>query len=241
MLHCRYLHRVAPLRPYDNFVFYCHDIYHRQLREVIEHLPNVELKPLAERTPEAINCWVGWRNPWMADYLRFTMAKFARISEETGLPNLFQSPDDLLFDYPALRRLNALSKRSFDFLIVNSRPESGQLDSYDEEEFEYLIALLSGKGHSVVTTKETRVTGVECTLAHGLSITGIGNLSMRCRNHICVNTSPSWPSYNLWNAETVDFRAVLHNQIELGFETFKVHSFDRVPALIEKLREIKLL
>lgn len=243
LLQCLYFQRVAPMCPQHSFIFYCN--HHDQLQETVEHLSNVALKPASERPPHAINAWIGedrcyHNSPIRNDYLRFYIFWFEHISKKAGLYSPFKKPDDFIFDYPALLKPTPLSSQDFDFLVVNSAPKSCQYP-YDEKEMDALIGMLVAKGYRVVVTQASKVPGVECTAAHGLTITGVGNVSMRCKYHICINTGPSWPTYNRWNAKTTRLRFVLHESIVLTYTAFDCHSFRYTDAVIAGLKAIHLL
>ena len=126
-----------------------------------------------------------------------------------GLGSPFRHVTDLLFDYPALLDpINGAGKCEWDFLVVNSRPCSGQFMAYDRVEYMTpLIGKLLAKGYSVVTTQKTekddewsKAGRYACTVDHELSISAIGRLSLQCRHHVMVSTGPSWPTFNIWNA-----------------------------------------
>jgi hypothetical protein len=213
-----YFNRVAPLYPNDTFVLYCNDI--PQIIESVEHMPNVSLRPLAEKTASAINCWIGdgyyWHSsPLRGDHLAFYIHWFERISAKAGLTCPIRHKDEFWFDYPALHKTTPLSHH-FDFLVVNAEPRSGQF-RYSPGEMDELIAQLVKKGHSVVVTNPTTVPGVPCTLTHGISITGIGNVSNFCDRHIMISTGPSWPTFNVTNKNSVKLRLILLDSIKLDY------------------------
>lgn len=243
LFQCLYFHRVAPLFPKDDFVLYCPAEHHPQLADTVEHLPNVSLRPLEARTPEAIDCWIGagayWHNsPIRNDYLLFYIDWFNRISAQAKLPNPFKSKADFWFDYPALKKETPLS-RPFDFLVVNAIPKSGQF-VYDLNEMDALIGLLVQKGHSVVTTNPCKTPGVPCTLNHGINITGIGNISNFCTYHAMVSTGPSWPTFNVGNVVSVRLRVILLNYIKLDYSP-TCHHFGYLQGATNFLVSQKLL
>jgi hypothetical protein len=43
----------------------------------------------------------------------------------------------------------------------------------------------------------------------GLSVTEIGHLSLHCHTILMVSTGPSWPTFNIWNQDTVMHRIIL--------------------------------
>lgn len=219
LFQCLYFQRVAPTRPEDQFVLYCQQEYHGQLSETVEHLPNVSLRPVQERTPEALDCWIGagefWhRHHFRSDYLLFYIDWFERISAQAGLDNPFRQKKDFWFDYPALSKPTPLS-RHYDFLVVNSPPKSGQFQ-YRPEELAALVARLAWR-HSVVTTHPTGLPDVPATTDHNITITGVGNVSNQCDYHLMISTGPSWPTFNVLNVVTVRLRMILLNNIILDY------------------------
>ena len=243
LFQCLYFQKVAPQFPKDEFILYCREDHHPQLVEAIEHLPNVRLLGLDKRTPQAIDCWIGrggyWhQHPMRVDYLRFYIAWFDLIGQEAGLPNPIQSIKDFWFDYPALKKETPLS-RPFDFLVVNAIPKSGQF-VYEPQEMENFIALIAERGHAVVTTNPCKTPGVPCTLEHGLTITGVGNVSNFCTYHLMVSTGPSWPTWNVHNVGKVRHRIILLNYVKLFYDDTCQH-FGYLQGAANFLRAMKIL
>ena len=249
LLQCHYLCKVAPLKPGDWFIFRCERENVEQCQEVVEHLPNVAIEAIKEKRsfpfkhdlesiPESFNCWINdeglfGKSKLSSDYIAYYLSWFDRMSELTGLPKVFAKRSDMLFDYPALLKRTILSDYYFDYLMVNSSPMSGQWN-YKEEDMERFIGMLAKRG-SVIVTQPTQVENIPCTADYFLSSTGIGNLSLKCKNHICNNTGPSWPTYNVHNIESIKFRAVLHNFTSLNFEAFRCETFRDINSLAARI------
>lgn len=241
LFQCLYFQRVAPTRPDDTFLLYCG--YHDQIIESVEHLPNVKLLPLAEKTPQAINSWIGageyWhRHPYRNDMLYFYTDWFSRMVAGTDLPNPFKYRTDLWFDYPALAKPTPLTKH-YDFLVVNAEPKSGQVH-FDASAMNIGINALLNRGYSVIVTNPCGIPGVPCTLDHGITITGIGNISNQCDYHLMVSTGPSWGTFNALNRGKVKLRMILLNNIILQYDETCFH-FRSVLNALDFLAVHKLL
>lgn len=163
------------------------------------------------------------QHPERNDFAAFYLSWFEYVAFDMGYASPFQYPQDLLFDYPKLKgsllnRREPLFPTLFDFLVINSKPSSGQFRAYDTEHcMDELILALAVK-HSVVYTKPLEdgakvgfpfAHNLLCTHDAELSITEIGQLSKCCKYIVMVSTGPSWPTFNIFNCETVKFRLVL--------------------------------
>jgi hypothetical protein len=229
LVHLHFLRALARLKPEHVFIHAVHECHLKQLEEVVADVENLRLIPLPLREKYApLGAWINtWKNadefwarhPVRHDWVEFHLSWFAYLSHKLGLPCPFHTAKDFLFDYPALdgelnRYVDANFKPAFDFLIINSQPCSGQLKPYDGAAyFTPLCEALVAKGHSVITTDELLRTcpaghtgplppAIPCTRTMGLSITGVGTISRRCKNIIAVATGPLWPCLNVWNAKT---------------------------------------
>jgi hypothetical protein len=142
----------------------------------------------------------------VAIYLRH----FRRLSQALGLPSPFTKARDLLFDYPALAPATTAYTGLRGILVVNSPPQSGQFQSFSHEGFDRIIALLHAAGHCVYTTAPSSTKDALCTLDLGSSVTDIGRLSADHVDAIIgVPTGPLWPTFNIWNADTIKTRILL--------------------------------
>lgn len=229
-----YLSRLAVLHPDDFYVYYCH--VSDQIRELVEDLDNIEIAPLANRTPAAIGSWIGtdryWHtSPLRNDYPRFYLDWFNQLEARTGVRNPFSDTEQFWFDFASILKPVSPSRR-FDVLLVNSRPDSGQFP-YDPNQMRQLAELLAEQGLSVIATDHCGVRGVECTRDHRLSISGIANLSNRCRFHVMISTGPSWLTFNTTNRHLPIKRIVLLKTIRLGYPD--VIYCDDMPAAVKAL------
>ena len=106
--------------------------------------------------------------------------------------NPIQTPDCFLFDYPELDRKKY---PSYDVLIVNSVPMSGQLPDYNPWFFNKLTKKYLDEGSSVITTFPTNL--CQSTLELGMTVTDIGCLAKGVSRIQGVDTGPMWPTYNV--------------------------------------------
>lgn len=231
--HLHFLRKLAQAYPDHRFVHAAHIGYLPQLVEVICDLSNVTLVDLASvsdcegpwwtwkpRNPEYVDAWKNAGGYWETHHLRhcyatFYIVFFERLAGIMGLTSPISTPSDLLFDYPALQKSPG-PQTPFDFLVINSQPQSGQCRGYNESELTDLVKALVGKGHSVITTQKC-LAGVPSTTDHGLSVTGIGNLSLFCKYIVAVSTGPSWPTFNVYNQDTVKLRVLLLENERVNF------------------------
>ena len=222
-----FIHLLRALaKEHDDRIFWhftngCHLV---QLNEVIEDLPNVALfsfesEQWKDWQKRAINVWKNagatdtrqqpsanytqgfWeksKNRW--DWSAFTLEHHAHVAKLMGCVSPFTIREHLLFDYPALNPNNSPGDSFFyDFLIVSNEPCSGQFGPMKQHGSGYLDGLIKrlAEKYSVITTNP--VHGVECTRDTKKSVTDIGRLSLKCRNHIMVATGPMWPTINTTN------------------------------------------
>lgn len=228
-VHLHFLRGMARLYPGFQFVHAAHECHLKQLGAIVVDLPAIRLIRLEDKSPASIDSWKNaggyfGNHPLRDDWCAYHLDWFSHLAEllwPGGLLSPFTRNEDLLFDYPALSRdwvvdgkhwwelvaaelraLLALRKDVwlFDYLVVNSRPCSGQLMAYDSVDYmDPLLRDLVAKGKTVLVTQPTEVPGVRCTQEWGCSLTEIGLLSTYCRHHVMVSTGPSWPCLNKWN------------------------------------------
>jgi hypothetical protein len=70
--------------------------------------------------------------------------------------------------------------------------------------------------YEVITTQRT---GLPCACTEnipGFTVTNIGQLSQLCRYIIMIATGPSWPTFNVWNKDSVQLRIILIDNETLG-------------------------
>ena len=226
LAHLHFLRKLAMANPQHQFIHFVHECHMAQLAPVVEDIPTIELLNIeskqgrkaadgqlvdADNTLRARNVWKNaggyWENhQFRNDYTNFYIRWFQKLAAEMGLLSPIMHPANMLFDYPKLLE-PAWPADQFDYLVINSRPCSGQFMAYNHVNyFDPLLRKLVAAGKTVAATQETSVDGVCCTtqaspaaIRHPLTLTQIGNLSMRCKNIIAVATGPLWPCVNVWS------------------------------------------
>jgi hypothetical protein len=218
--------------PLDKFVHYTHAPYLFQLKDLVSDLGNVVLRDLdADGTgdywnmvPNEIlsnNAWKNaggyWNNhPLKNHYALFYLDWFDHLSAQMGLETPFSKPEDLLFDYPSLREKSSyVTCAAFDFLVVNSLPMSGQATRFSAPEMDLLINDLHNERYSIVTTARCG-TNCICTASYGMTVTEIGKLSQLCKYILMVSTGPSWPTFNIWNKDSIAKRVIIIDSETIG-------------------------
>jgi hypothetical protein len=238
LAHLHFLRKLAEIYPDHEFIHYAHLIYVRELSEVVCDMPNIKVLALEsvddhsggmwDMKPHArLNSVDAWKNAggiWESsmirnDYARFMLVFFKGLAERMGLISPLFQPEDLLFDYPALWMMNF---PPFDVLVVNSQPMSNQVPLYNMEAMEALISELSKKW-KVVTTARTSM-NTPCTMTKCMSVTQIGALSRFCRYIVMVSTGPSWPTLNVWTAQTCERRIILNGDERVDYSPNTDHA-----------------
>jgi hypothetical protein len=210
LVHLHYLRKQTVAYPDIHFVHAANYDFLPQMIEVVADVPNISLIDIAYKSADSQDAWknrddyfVG-HGKW-ADYAAFYIEFFDYLSKKLGLESPIHTPQDFLFDYPAIQK-----KRypNFDFLVINSPPKSGQFLGYSANDFDGLIGKLLARGYSVITTAPS-THNTPCTQKSGLSVTAIGSLSLGCKYIVGVSTGPSWPTFNIWNTDSVQLRVLL--------------------------------
>lgn len=241
LAHLHFMRSLANAYPSIHFVHGARREYLPQLVDVVCDLPNLQLMESAHVPAGAINAWKNdcgyWeRNPLRNSYAPFMLEWFGVLAARMGLDCPLTKPSDLLFDYPALSNEHIAAKQ-FDVLLVNSRALSGQFRGYDEPKFATICDEVLHAGKTVWCTE--RIKGVNCTKDFGLKVTEIGQISQFARCIIAVSTGPSWPTFNIWNANTPRLLLIDHERLD-GIVPNIRHSA-RIDDAREYLRELKML
>ena len=201
LVHLNYLRKVCEQNPDLEFTHHCNLQHHSQLTPLLEDVP-ISLQGLSI-PPGALNAWIGYKNFFYnhqdrSNWVVFHLDWFNYLSDRLEVSNPIACRDDLLFDYPAL---NAPTRYEFDYLIINSPPQSGQLPDYTPDFFSKRVKDLANEGHKVVTTYPTGL--VPCTLEHHFTVTDIGVLSNGVKHIEGVATGPMWTTFNKFNKDKV--------------------------------------
>lgn len=238
-----FLRKLSGVYPDDLFTHFCHQEYFEQLCDVVADSLNIRLMPFGvessgphwgmEPTSSAksVNLWKNAggffdRHPNRFRYSQVMLDWFREAARQLGLESPLLKREDLLFDYPALR-LNDPSVCDFDFLIINSPPLSGQAGRFDAEQMDRLILRLR-ESYRVITTFRRQNLDVPCTMDFDGTVTSIGRLSQMCKAIVMVSTGPSWPTFNVWNRETVKLRIIINEPEFVDLDPNAIHVPDVV-------------
>lgn len=223
LCHLHFMRALAKRYPDIHFTHAAHLCYLQQLIEMTADLPNLQLRDIAHSHDEfSVNGWKNAGGFWEQhelrnDFANFSLVWFEELAKRLGLESPFERPDDLLFDYPSLHGdlLPDHLRKPIDWLVVNSPPQSGQWTGFDHTAMTSLIQSLAQR-YSVVTTHPTGLP-IPCThQVMGFSVTNIGQLSQCAKNILMISTGPSWPTFNVWNKDTVAFRLILIDHEVIG-------------------------
>ena len=220
LAHLHFARRMAIRYPEHVFTHAAHLTYISQLSELVWDLPNLRLIPIEYKAADSIDVWKNadgyWENHKLKlNYGRFYISFFEMIAAKMGLESPLKRPPDLLFDYPAIKKPGK-GCEPFDCLVVNSAPQSNQWLGYNEKEMEALVEVLARRNR-VITTAKTRL-GVPSTADcnPGLTVTAIGTVSLFCRYIVMVATGPSWPTFNVWNKDTLKRLIILNDSEDVN-------------------------
>jgi hypothetical protein len=175
--------------------FYINKNYIDQIREFIPN-ENVTLHPLEEKPAQVHDVWIAHSFHFLdnqKNFLPFMTKHSNRLADE-----IFKAPKMETFVYTdadldtRYSRLDPAKYHDVDFLIINSKPQSGQLE-YDEAAWNSIVEDL-GRLYKVVTT--LKVGNIPCTLDDKLSIKDIAAISTRAKNIIAINTGPLIGCFN---------------------------------------------
>jgi hypothetical protein len=202
----QYLRKQALAYPNHKFIHAVPYHYLGQLIEIVSDLHNLTIIDDSYKPGTSLDTWVNANNyterhPDQWDISRLIIDFFKEFSALIGLESHLRERSDLQFDYPGISRAGFIDR--FDFMIINSRPISGQFPDYDA--IETLIGEIVARGHTVVTTAPNNY-GAPCTETSRLSVSGIGCLSRNCKYIIGVPTGPMWTTFNVLNSDTVELR-----------------------------------
>lgn len=233
LIHLNYTRRLALAYPDVCFVHAADKHYLRQLREVVEDIPRIALVPLEEAGAEAVDVWKNRKGDFyghrlQADWVNYHLEFFDKLSLDLGFKTPIRCPDDLLFDYPAIKMISSGVFNS-EILIINSPPLSGQCQAPGD--FNWLIPGLVDRGHSVITTAFSQFPHRAPTTSATVSC--IGAMSLHCKYIIGHATGPIWPTFNIWNKDTCERIIFLDSErINLCPNTTHVRNVNQALAIL---------
>lgn len=155
-----------------------------------------------------------------------------QICIENNWTNPFDDYNDVSLDFPILGPESMI--RSFDYLLVNSYPLSGQLKISNNEidsSFANLIVKIKKEGKTFITTQ--KLLTHPSTRDYNMNLAQIGQLSKQCKNIIGIPTSAFWICLNKWALESCE-RIINFSHDSCHFE------FDREIEFVGNLNEIKI-
>ncbi len=206
LVHLHFLRKVALANPNRQFIHAAQWQYLSQLRDLILGVPNLGLADFNYMTPpDSIDAWRGANGFWYQseirnDFVRFHVEQwFPHLADRMKVENPIKCAKDMLFDYPAIQR-NSCGPERYDVLVINSPPASGQFSRYDEQVLNEIAQKMYRNGLSVCSS---------CPQRAYISVTQFGFLSLNCHTILMVSTGPSWPTFNVWNQDTVKHRIIL--------------------------------
>ncbi len=250
LIHLHFLRKVALAHPDREFIHAVQWQYEKQLQDVIKDVPNINLEHFGYMTPsDSIDSWRGANGFWYShpdrnDFVKFHVEHwFPYLAERIGVENPVNTPKDMLFDYPAiLQTLNGKFPNYCDVLVINSPPGSGQFGNYNSYALAQLASAIAANDFSVIATSELppNIVNVRSTAKAGHSVTEIGHLSLHCHTILMVSTGPSWPTFNVWNQDTVMNRIILLDSERVNLSPHTVHCASAEEAA-EVLKESGLL
>ena len=227
--HLTFLRKLCALTA-DNFVYYVNPNYLPELKlHIIGFENRITLKDIAERTPTAINAWIGeiyYQHPKKHEYDAFYIEWFNYLTKKIyGKEcNLTMVSDYHLYNRPTTK---------YDILIVNSVPASGQFDP-NLDKLNDIIRHLSFR-YRVITTK--KVEGIDCTLNWSMPIVDIGTIAANCEHIIALDTGPHSGCINQKAIKAVKTWIVAHNTNTFSFAT---HSAKSMTELIDVITKVHL-
>jgi hypothetical protein len=242
LAHMHFLRKLAAANPGHLFEHYVQAEYMRELALLTEggaitlrSLPALDHagRWLVRPKVPSIDAWKNTGSRYehadpatRNNYARFMLDWFEILARRMGLRSPLSTSRDLLFDYPALQNDEPQGEgvKPLDFLVVNSRPLSGQAFEYKPEEMDRLILELQGRGYSVIATNRSLAgAGFAATEDWHWTVTQIGKLSQRCRRILMVSTGPSWPTFNIWNRKTIDLRVIINGIESVDLDPDAIH------------------
>lgn len=241
LFQIHYINKLLEKHKNINVIFYCNEDYHYQLNEFIIFKENTTLSPLTNIPSNAIDTWITRDVPGKKEMLEklnndglydvFYVSFFQGLSEVLGLTSPINEPKDMLIHNKELLNNNSLSG-DLDYLFINSTPMSGQFRDYDNNRLNSVIAELSKTGKIITTAPNS--CGAPCTLDYKLTLMGIGNLSIKAKKIIAINTSPTIACLNIFNIDNFEKFLVLENNISYSFNN-KIKNIKLIENIIKEL------
>jgi len=267
LVHLHFLRKVALANPDRQFIHAAGWQYRRQIEPVVVDIPNIKITEIEHDTfyrypfdgsrefhhaasqpnPDypknwdhnrSINSWRGANGFWYKseirnDFIEFHLKEwFPYLCERMEVENPMRDPSDMLFDYPAIKTpIHNLVP--FDVLVINSPPASGQFHDFNASKLEQIIYRLEYNDFHVVTS------GSGLAKPY-FTATQIGHLSLHCHTILMVSTGPSWPTFNVWNRDSIKHRIILLDNERVNLSANTMHC-EKIEEAEEVLKHAGLL
>lgn len=246
LVHLHFLRKVALDNPDRQFIHYADWRYLQtksmyRVTDIIEDVPNIKLEPIGYTLPsDAIDSWRGANGFWYShpdrlDFVKFHVeAWFPHLCDRMNVRNPIRTGTDMLFDYPAIKQ-SIRWPVPFDVLVINSIPSSGQFSGYNENALADLASVLVARGNKVYLTQKLPPQYIQRSSMQDseFSVSKAGYLSLYCHTILMVSTGPSWPTFNIWNQESVKNRIILLDSERVNLAPNTMHC-----SRIEEAEEI---
>ena len=227
IFHLDYLMKIINNHPDYIFTHYCREVYHSQLYKLIVGYENsIYLKPLIDVPDYSINSWIGhggwYHNIWCGticeypskyDYMYIEW--YTHLEKTYGLPNPRKTPTDFLLYFKDIENYDL--PKSYDVLVINSIPLSGQY-SYEHELFVKFCNMMSSNNLSVITTN--KLENYECTLEYDYDVTQIAKISTKAKYILAINTGPIALCINKYTMSNCQFFHVLDDANSYSYDIF---------------------
>ncbi len=236
LVHLHFMRKVALANPDREFIHAAQWQYIRQLSDLTSDIPNLNLMEYGYLTPsDSINAWRGDKQFWYShpdrnDFVKFHVeAWFPYLADRMGVENPIKCAKDMLFDYPAIKNYTPVGFNGCDILFISNRPESGQFQAFDSNALAHLAGRLVSNHHNLINPATPRKDRAF------LSLGEIGYYSLHCHTILMVSTGPSWPTFNIWNQESVKNRIILldNERVNLSPNTTHCRTIDEASEVLK--------
>jgi hypothetical protein len=208
------------------FKFNCNQEYFKQLKE----FTGSRIKFVEKKEESSIETWVDGHQKYynyqkestldggFKDQSKTFLLHWQDVSKIMQIECPFKNKKDLVYDEEILNDI-CNHNQNYDYLIINSKPLSGQCSFYSESAFINLINNIIQKNKTLITTR--KIENFPCTTDYDLSVVEIGKLSKNVKNIYAVNTGPLHLCINKWTVDKVNFTIFVSNVGSgCGSETF---------------------